>query len=177
MINDIYLVCFYGPESTGKTTMAEMFAKKYGTHFVPEVGREIISSNDTLTLDEIILTGKTQVERTTSLTQTANRILFCDSDLITTQIYSHHYLNEIPPILYDLEAAVSFDRYFLFDIDVPWVDDGVRDLGSDADRKLMYQRFSDELKKRGIEPVHVRGTWEERIAIVETSIKTLLLSR
>ena len=39
-------VCFYGAESTGKSTMAERIAGHYQTEFVPEVAREVISSND-----------------------------------------------------------------------------------------------------------------------------------
>ncbi|MBI3481387.1 MAG: AAA family ATPase, partial [Bacteroidetes bacterium] len=40
------LICFYGPESTGKSTMAKRLAEFYKTGFVPEVAREMITSND-----------------------------------------------------------------------------------------------------------------------------------
>lgn len=49
-------ICFYGPESTGKSTMAEKMALHYQTTFVPEVARELITSND-ITLDDIIKIG------------------------------------------------------------------------------------------------------------------------
>ena len=46
MFGRIMLVCFYGPESTGKSFMAKKMAEKYHTKFVPEVARELIASND-----------------------------------------------------------------------------------------------------------------------------------
>src|SRR5688572_29624548 len=90
-------ICFYGPESTGKSTMAVKMAKKYKTEFVPEVAREMITKND-FNVDDIIRIGKAQTQRVIDKTKTANKLLFCDTDLITTKIYSKHYLNVIPPV-------------------------------------------------------------------------------
>ncbi|NJN43067.1 MAG: AAA family ATPase [Flammeovirgaceae bacterium] len=56
MMNDVLLVCFNGPESTGKSEMAKRMAKKYNTEFVPEVAREIITSNE-FNADDIIKSG------------------------------------------------------------------------------------------------------------------------
>ena len=38
-------VCFYGPESTGKTVLAEKMADVFNTVWVPEVAREMLISN------------------------------------------------------------------------------------------------------------------------------------
>ncbi|MCA4894174.1 MAG: ATP-binding protein [Cytophagales bacterium] len=96
MNNNVKLICFYGPESTGKSTMAKKMATHYQTEFVPEVAREIVSSND-FTLDDIVRIAKAQNERVKEKMKTANRFLFCDTDLITTQIYCRHYLKTVPP--------------------------------------------------------------------------------
>lgn len=165
MTDNIQLICFYGPESTGKSFMAKKMAEKFNTEFVPEVARELITSND-FTLDDIVRIGKAQTERVHQKLASANKYLFCDSDLITTQIYSKHYLNEVPEILFELEKQITYDQYFLFDIDVPWVNDGLRDLGSDEQRKEMFNLFKVELEKRAIPYTLVRGNWEERERII-----------
>ena len=87
MINHIKVVCFYGPESTGKSFMAKKMASTYKTEFVPEVARELITSND-FNREDIIMIGRAQTERIFQKARKANKILFCDTDLITTQIYS-----------------------------------------------------------------------------------------
>jgi HTH-type transcriptional repressor of NAD biosynthesis genes len=151
--------CFYGPESTGKSVMASRMAEKYKTEFVPEVAREMITSND-FSVDDIIKIGKAQTQRITEKTKTANRILFCDTDLITTQIYSQYYLGVVPEVLHELEKKIRYELYFLFDIDVPWVSDGLRDLGSK--RKEMFAIFRQELDKRKLKYILINGDWSQR---------------
>ena len=152
-------ICFYGPESTGKSTLAKRLATRYSTEFVPEVSREFISSN-VFTVDDIITIGKAQTQRVLDKTRVANRLLFCDTDVITTEIYCKHYLDEVPAILFELEKQVLYDRYFLFDVDVPWVADGVRDLGNQ--RQEMFDVFRSELATRGITYDILRGDFEQR---------------
>jgi len=168
---DIKLVCFYGPESTGKSVMAKRMAEIYHTEYVPEVAREMISSND-FTSEDIIRIGQAQTQRIKEKLKKANQILFCDTDLITTQIYSRQYLNEVPKILFDLEKQIQYDKYFLFDIDVPWVADGLRDLGQQ--RAAMMKIFEEELLKRNIHPVLVKGNWKEREVIIKDEVNKLL---
>lgn len=168
MINGIKLVCFYGPESTGKSTMAKHLAEIYKTEYVPEVARELIASND-FSVDDIVRIGHAQTQRVKEKLKTANKILFCDTDLITTQIYSRHYLNAVPPILFELEKEISYDHYFLFDIDVPWINDGLRDLGNR--REEMMRVFKSELSVRGIVPTLVKGRWPEREATISGKLK------
>ena len=163
-------VCFNGPESTGKSVMAKHLAEKYNTEFVPEVARELITSND-FTLDDIIRIGHAQTKRVKDKLGIANRFLFCDTDLITTQIYAQHYLNEVPPVLFALEKEIKYDHYFLFDVDVPWVSDGLRDLGSM--REQMMKIFHDAIAKRNIKSIMVRGSWQEREEIITNYINSM----
>jgi HTH-type transcriptional regulator, transcriptional repressor of NAD biosynthesis genes len=165
-------ICFYGPESTGKSVMARHLAELYQTEFVPEVAREIVSSND-FTMDDIIKIGYAQTDRVLLKSKTANRILFCDTDLITTQIYCRHYLGEVPSILYELEKQITYDQYFLFDIDVPWVADGMRDLGER--RVELFNVFKSELDKRNIHYKRVTGTYQQREEFIRSEIDRCLL--
>lgn len=167
---EIMLICFYGPESTGKSTMAKHFAQLYNTEFVPEVAREFITSNN-FTVNDIVRIGHAQTERVKEKLKTARQFLFCDTDLITTQIYSKKYLNVIPDILLKLENKVHYDKYFLFDIDVPWVADGLRDLSTK--RKEMLKIFEEELTKRNIQFIRVKGDWKEREKIIRTALDSL----
>lgn len=152
-------VCIYGAESTGKSTLTTRLARRYHTDFVPEVARELITSND-FTIEDIIRIGIAHEQRIREKELTANRLLFCDTDVITTQIYSRHYLGIVPEILNTLEQRTRYDLYLLLDIDVEWVPDGLRDLGHQ--REAMMEVFSTELIKRNIEFVSVRGSFEER---------------
>ena len=131
-------VCFFGAESTGKSTMAMRVAEHYNTEYVPEVAREIVTSNR-FDVSDILRIGEEQAKRVLQKSQSANKVLICDTDVITTQIYSQQYLHHVPEQLLQYETEIKYDRYFLFDIDTPWVADGLRDLGNR--RGEMNQKF------------------------------------
>jgi HTH-type transcriptional repressor of NAD biosynthesis genes len=152
-------ICFYGPESTGKSFLAQKLAARYDTEFVPEVARELILNND-FSIDDILKIGIAQTKRVIDKMRIANKLLFCDTDLITTQIYCRQYLKVVPPVLQDLESRIKYDRYFLFYPDVEWVADGMRDLGER--REEMFQIFKTELDKRNIVYDVVRGDYATR---------------
>jgi HTH-type transcriptional repressor of NAD biosynthesis genes len=173
MYNQIKLVCFFGPESTGKSFMAKKMAEQYHTEFVPEVAREHIISNG-FNREDIIMIGRAQTERIFQKVRKVNKILFCDTDLITTQIYSRQYLKVVPPVLYELEKMVEYDLYFLFDIDVPWVSDGLRDLGDNKKREEMYEIFKNELDRRNIRYIKIQGDWDEREKTIVTELTKLM---
>ena len=170
-MNSVKKICFYGPESTGKSVMARHLAEFYNTEFVPEVAREIVRSND-FTIDDIIKIGYAQTERVLEKEKTAYKILFCDTDLITTQIYCRQYLGVVPDVLYELEKRITYDQYFLFDIDVPWVADGMRDLSDN--RQEMFNVFKHQLEVRDIKYKLVSGTYKQREEFLCVEINKLL---
>lgn len=164
-------ICLYGPESVGKTTTARQLASEFDTVFVPEAARELITSNN-VTRADFIRIGHAQTEAVRAAQRRANQILFCDTDLITTQIYSALYLHHVPPILFELERQIRYDAYVLLDIDVPWVADDLRDLG---DRRAeMFARFRYELDRRNLPYTVVSGPFSERLETIRRIARTLL---
>lgn len=172
MMGGVKLICFYGPESTGKTELAKRLASLFETTYVPEVARELLSGND-FTREDILRVGRAQTARVLEKGKVANKVLFCDTDLITTQIYARHYLHEVPEELFILEKQVTYDHYFLFDIDVPWIPDGLRDLGNQ--RHAMLHIFRTELDKRKIPYTMVQGTYLQRERFLIDQVRTTFL--
>ena len=153
--------------------MALRMAARFQTISIPEVAREFISTNQ-FTAEDIVRIGYAQADRIRQGTLVANKILFCDTDLITTQIYSRIYLYVVPEVLYELEKKVSIDYYFLFDVDVPWVADGLRDLGER--RKELMELFSSNLDQRGIKYCLISGTYSHREIRVIEAVNDILAS-
>ncbi len=91
---------------------------------------------------------------------TANKLLFCETDAITTAIYCQHYLGRTLELVTEFEKRTFYDHYFLLDIDVPWVDDILRD--HPHRRKEMMEIFEHELVKRKIAYTIIRGNYQER---------------
>lgn len=167
-MDKIIKICFYGPESVGKSGLAIQMAEMFGTNYVLEQARNFIETND-FTLADIVKIGKAQNTAVLEAEKNSNKILFCDTDLITTQIYSEYYLGQIPGELFELEKEIQYEAYFLCDIDIPWVADGLRDLGHK--REEMLAIFKAELDKRAIDYIKVSGNWQQRTQIIVDVIK------
>lgn len=169
-------VCLFGPESVGKTTASHALAAKHpGTVVVPEVARDMVFDSD-FTLDDIerIAEAQTAAVMKAERKYTPDALIVCDTDVITTALYSQIYLGSVPESVTALESAVTYDLYLLFDVDVPWVADGLRDLGDR--RQEIYAMFKAALDDRGIEYVHVRGDWDARARIIDGAVQNAMRS-
>ncbi len=95
--------------------------------------------------------------------------LFCDTNLLELVVYSRAYYDEnVEPALLKHALKAQYDLYFLTYIDVPWVEDDLRDRPKDRDQ--MYARFKKALDENNL-PYHVlRGDLEQRL---ETAVKII----
>jgi len=178
----IYKVVIIGAESTGKTILAENLAKHFNTCWVPEFGREYVeqkalqvgAQNLKFSPQDFITIAKNQLSMEDKLTKTANRIIICDSNLMTTCIWSEFLLGSCSEELLQLtkERKESYHLWLLANINVPWVQDGTR-LGPDT--QWFHERFLDELKLNKINHVLIDGnSWEKRTALAISAIDTFL---
>jgi NadR type nicotinamide-nucleotide adenylyltransferase len=154
-------VCVYGPESTGKTTMARDLARHYRTAWVSEFARGLLDpKGGRCDPADIPLIARGQMAAEDALARQADRVLFCDTDLVTTTVWADVLFGSCPAWIVEEADRRTYDLYLLLDVDVPWVDDAQRFL---ADRRReFFERCKAELVRRGRPYVVVRGTWADR---------------
>jgi HTH-type transcriptional repressor of NAD biosynthesis genes len=166
-------VCIYGPESTGKSTLAIDLARHFQTVFVEEYARGLLDpKNGQCDYEDIEKIARGQRASENALAKQANRILFCDTDLLTTTIWSNVLFGTCPAWIYEAADAAHYDIYLVTDIDVPWVDDNQRYL---SDKR---QEFLDlcirALEERNRPYIMISGTWEERFTKAVQAVEQLL---
>ena len=61
-----------------------------------------------------------------ALARQANRLLICDTDLLTTCVWSDFLFGDCPDCVRQEALRRRYDLYLLTDIDVPWIDDTQR---------------------------------------------------
>lgn len=124
--SDVLKIVLFGPESTGKTTLASQLARHYHTVWVREFARNYLQdkwNNERKTCEAAdlmpIAIGQMALEN--DLAQKANKVLICDTDILETLVYSETYYGGfVEP---DLERAAiknKYDLYLLTYIDIPW---------------------------------------------------------
>jgi NadR type nicotinamide-nucleotide adenylyltransferase len=154
-------VCVFGPESTGKTTLARDLAAHFGTVMVPEYARALLEAQDgRLGPADIPRIARGQVASEDALARNARRLLVCDTDLLTTTIWSDTLFGSCPEWIRHEADRRTYDLYLLMDVDVPWVADPVRYLP--AGRQCFLDRCRRELEARGRRHVLLSGPWERR---------------
>lgn len=155
-----------GPESTGKTTMAELLANEFDTNWVEEYGRNyFVERNGNLGLADISRIAEGQVALEEKALLSANKFLFCDTDVIVTQVWSEIYFKECPREVIDLSHSRKYDLYLLMDIDIPWEDDGTREFPHL--REWHFNRLKLELENRNVNYLVVSGTIAERLEFIK----------
>jgi NadR type nicotinamide-nucleotide adenylyltransferase len=155
-------IVLFGPESTGKTTLAAQLAAHYRTVWVAEFSRFYQEQQGAAPgLPDVLPIVAGQLRWEAEAWPRANRLLICDTDILETKVYSEAYNGTAPPALLREVAMHLGDFYLLADIDLPWVPDGIRDR-PDA-REEMYHRFRRELQERRLPFVTISGNASERL--------------
>jgi NadR type nicotinamide-nucleotide adenylyltransferase len=156
-------VAVVGAESTGKTTLARALAAHFHTVWVPEFARDyLLARGGGVTLDDMPVIARGQAALEDRLARDANRLLICDTNLLTTKIWHEHYFGDCPPDIQRMAAERTAEFYLLCDVDVPWVDDGLRD--SPGRREWFHERFRRELAARGLPYRVLSGSVDQRLA-------------
>ncbi len=159
-----------GGPSTGKTTLAAALADRYGTVWMPEYGREYWLRHQVdhrLTSDQLTVLAQGHLEREEALLSRANRVLFTDTNALTTFIYARYYDVEATPALGALadRCAARYDLVFLCGDEIPFED--TPDRSGSGSREVIQRRTLAELAVRKIPRVPLRGSVADRMAQVE----------
>ena len=143
--NKLTKIAVVGPESTGKSTMANFLAEKFNTFCVPEYSRfycEHLQRNYTLD-DEVNMFHGQRALESAIISKVENNILICDTTILTVKIWCDHLFNHTPDIVTKEITQRKYDLYLLMDIDLPWQDDPLRDFPNE--RKHFMQIWKHEL--------------------------------
>ena len=166
-------VCVFGPESTGKSILAMKLAQRYQTVFVPEYARTLLElKRGELTQADIPRIARGQISSEDALARNCNRVLFCDTDVLATKIWSETLYGSCPNWIADEADKRICDLYLVTDVDVPWVKDSVRYLPND--RRTFLDSCVRALEGRGRRYVQLSGNWDQRLERAYSAVDQLL---
>ncbi|WEF33695.1 ATP-binding protein [Pseudoduganella chitinolytica] len=160
-------VAIVGSASSGKTTLAQALAARYGSVWVPEYLREFVETRERVPAEEDQLPiAQTQLAREDLAATRAGRFLFCDTTPLMTLVYSLHYFGRVDTGLAALAASRRYDVTLLCAPDIPWVPEGL--VREPEDQSAAVNAIlAEELAARAIPFVRIHGPLEERLRQVE----------
>ena len=171
-------VVFYGPESSGKTTLCFELSKYYGCLWVEEFARNYLqkkwdNERKICELKDILPIAKGQINLENKLSLKSSELLLCDTDLLVTKVYSETYFNGFcDSTLNHYATNNKYDLYVLTDIDIPWVKDDLRDKPNE--RQKMFDIFKNTLDNYNKPYIIVSGSLKNRTKIAKNAIDNLL---
>jgi NadR type nicotinamide-nucleotide adenylyltransferase len=154
-------VCLTGAESTGKTMLAPRLASRFGGVVVEEYGRIYAERHGTdFAPRDLHRIAEGHIAARQMAEAARPPLIVEDTDIVVTCAWAEMLFGAPDPML---EAvAATADLYLLFSPDVPWIDDGTRLFGSADRRARFHALIVAGLARRGIDPLAIGGTWEQR---------------
>jgi len=155
---------FTGPESTGKTTLANHFSRTYNAPLVEEYARTFLETlNRDYTLADVIEMAATQLKMEQEAIKQDATMLFLDTDLINYAIWLKVKYNTTIDWIDNAISNQPKKHYFLCAIDVPWETDPLREHPNEKDRKALFQLHLSLLEKHQYPYTILSGNLDERI--------------
>lgn len=173
-------IVLFGPESTGKTTLAQQLAVHFNTLWVPEFMRGYLQQKwdnfqKSIEPEDILPIAYGQMALENKALEEANGVLFCDTNLRELKVYCNYYdAKGCPPEIITATEKNHYDFYFLTDIDVPWEADDLRD--RPYDRSTLFCMFETELKEHNLPFAKLTGRPEVRFNQAINILKSLKLT-
>lgn len=171
-------ICLHGPESTGKSTLGTRLAAELGCEVVPEYGRAYCEAHGTdIGMNELIHIAQTQDAMNRAAATRAGQLgagfVLFDTDPLITAVWAD--------MMFGGEAGYQRDAYFdafngyadlylLLDIDLPFVDDGLRVYAQPTERQRFFSLCEAELQTRGVRYVRVQGQGEDRFTAAHAGV-------
>jgi NadR type nicotinamide-nucleotide adenylyltransferase len=170
-------IAVFGTESTGKTWLAEHLARHFGEPWVQEYAREFWDQNGgVIGLEHMVPIAREQWRREDEAAPKAKRVLICDTDSLTTMLWSDILYGTCPDeVRRGAEKRASgYALYLLLDVDVPFSPDPQRCFPDPDVREKLARVWRGALERRGLPFVEIRGDWATREKAAVAAVENLL---
>ena len=179
-------IAVYGPESTGKTTLARRLAAQFSAPLVEEYAREFWDARGGITAADIPGIAREQWRREDAAAAECHLVrdklpgegkwLVCDTEALTTVLWSDLLYGSTPEdIRQESERrARDYALYLLLDIDVPFAPDPQRCFPDEAGRRRCRDIWHGALESRGLPYVWIRGDCAARERDAIAAVKARL---
>lgn len=172
-------IALFGPESTGKSRLAERLAAHFGEPWAPEYvrgfwdarGGRIVAAD----LDAI---ARGQVAAEEDAAARARRVMFSDTELLTNVLWADLLFPGQCPAWVRSESEVRARRFALYlwcDTDLAFEPDPQRCFPDEAGRERCRRLWSETLESRQLPFVRIHGDWTRREATAVKAVSDLLV--
>lgn len=160
-----------GPESSGKTSLAQALAAEWNEPFVEEYAREYLETiGRNYNQDDLLEIAKGQLDREYVAAEKANHFLICDTNTLVIKIWAEVRFGRAQNWIERQFLEKPYQLYILCGHEnIEWEEDELRE--HPDERAMLYDLYKKALVRAGKQFIEVDGTNEERMAKIHKSLK------
>jgi NadR type nicotinamide-nucleotide adenylyltransferase len=153
-----------GPESSGKSWLAEQIQRCFGGLLVGEYVRSFIEQHQRDTVyGDIPAIAQGQLDNEDAARATAPRLLILDTHLLSNMLWSRTLFGDCPGWVETALLARHYDLHLLLDPSgVDWISDGQRCQPEMASRQVFFQDTQRWLEQHHQAFQVIGGDWTQR---------------
>jgi nicotinamide riboside kinase len=173
--SDGLTVAIVGAECSGKTTLTEQLAQRFGVKWVREYSRSYLHGRTSYDADDVLAIAQGQHAAEIAAGH-GEPLLFADTDLVVIKVWwevryggSHAWVDTA------LAAQLSGARrrcYLVPTPDIPWAPDPLRE--HPRDRPALHARYLKLLAALGAEYLEVTGSPRQRLDTASEAVERWL---
>ena len=169
-----FKIAVTGPESTGKTSLAQALAQALQTQWVPEFARYYLGGlQRPYERADLARIGAGQRAWEDWYARAGDPILLCDTDWTVLQVWEHYRFGVPPAGAWSWEEGYGpgrlADLYLLCSPDMPWQPDPLRE--HPEEREVLFGWYEQLLSQHQANVLVLRGTAPEREAAALAQIQ------
>jgi NadR type nicotinamide-nucleotide adenylyltransferase len=165
-------IALTGPESSGKTTLAQQLAAHFGAPCVQEFARLYLDSiARPYDEDDLPIIARGQLGWEQALAKSRPPLLFCDTDLFVLQIWSEFKYGYCSPLILQYLHEARYTAHILCRPDIPWAFDPLRE--HPEQRDVLFELYLRALQQAGAAFIIAEGAEEQRRQKAEDFVRTL----
>ena len=169
-------IVIIGPESTGKSTLANQLADHFNTVWVKEFARQYLLENGTdYSYEDLLLIAKGQLALEGEASSKNNELIIIDTDMYVMKVWCEFVFSKCHTWILDQVVKQQYDLYLLCYTDLPWVKDELREYPDLENRHLLYHMYKDIMINQSVPWVDITGNYEERLQKAINGINEHLL--
>lgn len=166
-------IAITGPESSGKTTLAELLAHEYGATLVEEYAREYLSVHPGSYAEEDL---DRMARQQLALEDAAKgRIVILDTDVLVLKIWYEDKYHHLPEFIGRRLRHNTCDLHLLMKPDIPYVEDPLRE--NPNRRDYFFRLFRENLEALHWPYLIIEGDLTSRVEKAKSAIDQLIHGR
>lgn len=163
-------IALTGPESSGKTTMAQYVAARFGAPLVQEYARLYLDSiARPYDAGDLPLIARGQLNWEQAMAASNPPLLICDTDMFVLQIWSEFKYGHCSPLILQYLREARYTAHILCRPDIPWTFDPLRE--HPEQREVLFGLYLKALQQAGAMFIIAEGTEEQRRQAAEDFVR------